>query len=161
MKYYTASKSRSQGREFYSIIFRHPVIKDSKGRSGLRIRRGLSTSDIKEADNLVNQMNDLLRNEKLWNLESRPTAEKLYSHIIVNAFYDALELLKDVPFIIAYESGLCKGWNIIYSTDTRLALKKFKKIEPYIYKLCRDYGIIHIAKVDINENIKFRRKEKI
>lgn len=69
MIYYKASKSRSQGREFYSIIFRHPVKKDSTGKSGLRVRRGLGTSDPKEADKLVNQMNELLRENLLWNIE--------------------------------------------------------------------------------------------
>ena len=57
VRYYTASKSRSQGRRFYSIIFRHPIRKDSGGKSGLRIRRGLGTSNHKRADELVTEMN--------------------------------------------------------------------------------------------------------
>lgn len=147
MKYYTANKSRSQGRKFYSIIFRHPVIKDSKGISGLRVRRGLNTSNRKKADNLVNQMNDLLRNEELWHIDAKSNAEKLYNPLIVNAFYDTLELQKEVPFIIAYKSGLGKGWDIIDAIDTKNALKKFKEQEPDIYKLCKSpYGIIHVAR---------------
>ena len=91
MKSYTASKSRTQGRESYSIIFRHPVRKDSKGKTGLRIRRGLGTSDSDEADKLVDQMNKLLNNESLWNLNAKPLAERLYDPIIITAFYDSLE----------------------------------------------------------------------
>ncbi len=59
---YTANLSRTQGRESWSIIFRHPRRKDSKGREGLRIRRGLGTSDQNKAKKLVDQMNELLGN---------------------------------------------------------------------------------------------------
>ena len=147
MKYYTANKSRSQGRESYSIIFRHPVKKDSTGKSGLRIRRGLNTSDPKEADKLVNQMNDLLRDKILWNIDARPTAAKLYDSLIISAFYDILERQNE-PFIIVYESELGKGWKLIDAISAKDALEKFKEIEPDIYKLCQSYGIVHIAKVE-------------
>ena len=147
MRYYKASKSRSQGREFFSIIFRHPVKKDSTGKSGLRIRRGLGTSDPKEADKLVGQMNELLRENLLWNIDARHIAEKLYDPMIISAFYDVLEKPAVVPFIIAYGSGLGKGWDIIGAVDAKDALKKFKEKEPDIYKLCQSpYGTIHIAK---------------
>jgi signal recognition particle receptor subunit beta len=91
MKSYTANKSRTQGRESYSIIFRHPVRKDSKGKTGLRIRRGLGTSDSDEAEKLVDQMNELLNNESLWNLNAKPLAKRLYDPLIITAFYDSLE----------------------------------------------------------------------
>ena len=147
MRYYKANKSRSQGREFYSIIFRHPVRKDSIGKSGLRIRRGLNTSDSKKADELVNQMNELLKENLFWNIDAKHIAEKLYDPIIISAFYDILEVPMEMPFIITYESGLGKGWDIINAIDVKTALKKFKEREPDIYKLCRSpYGIIHIAK---------------
>lgn len=147
MRYYRASKSRSQGREFYSIIFRHPVKKDSTGKSGLRVRRGLGTSDPKEADKLVGQMNELLKEDLLWNIDARHIAEKLYDPLIISAFYDVLEKQETVPFIIVYESGLGKGWDIIGAIDAKDALEKFKEKEPDIYKLCQSpYGTIHIAK---------------
>lgn len=91
MKHYTASKSKTQEREFWSIILRHPLRKDSKGRDGLRIRRGLGTSDSNEADKLVSQMNELLENESLWNLSAKPLAERRYHPIIIKAFYDSIE----------------------------------------------------------------------
>ena len=90
MKIYKASKSTTKGRKSWAMIFRHPVRKDLKG-IGLRIRRGLGTSDPKVADELVADMNDLLANESLWNLDAKPQAEKLYNQIIVKAFYDSLE----------------------------------------------------------------------
>lgn len=151
MGYYVASKSRSQGREFYSIIFRHPVKKDSKGKSGLRIRRGLGTSDPKEADELISQMNELLKENLLWKIDAKHVAEKLYDPIVVSAFYSVLEKPIVMKFIIAYESGLGKGWDVINAVDTKDALKKFKEKEPLIFKLCQaPYGSIHIAK---EENI--------
>ncbi len=146
MKTYTANKCRSKGRKFYTIIFRHPVRKDSGGRSGLRIRRGLGTPNPKVADMLVNQMNELLSNSTLWNLESKPIAEKLYDQVIISAFYEPLETISE-SYIIVYESGLGKGWNVIEAIDAKDALKKFEGIEPDIYKLCQyPYGKIRVAK---------------
>lgn len=149
MRYYTANKGRYQGRKAYSIIFRHPVINDSKGARGLRVRRGLSTANAKMADILVGQMNDLLKNEFLWNLDARHTAEKLYNPIIIAAFYEPLEKLKEISFIIVYESGLGKGWDIIKAINAKDALKRFKELEPDIYRLCRHpYGKIYLGKME-------------
>jgi hypothetical protein len=146
MKYYTASKSRSQGRTFYSIIFRHPMRKDSTKRSGLRIRKGLGTSNPEDADKLVDQMNEILGDSTFWNIGARSTAEKLYDSIIVSAFYDVLDK-KAEKFIVAYESGLGKGWDVVDAIDAKDALKKFEKIEPDICKLCQyPYGEIRVAK---------------
>ena len=147
MRYYRASKSRSQGREFYSIIFRHPVRKDLTGKSGLRIRRGLNTSDSKKADELVNQMGELLKENLFWNIDAKHIAEKLYDPIVVSAFYDILKIPEKASFVIAYESGLGKGWDIIDAIDAKEALEKFKEREPDIYKLCHSpYGTIHISR---------------
>lgn len=148
MRYYTATKSRSQGRESYSIIFRHPVRKDSTGKSGLRIRRGLGTSDPEEADRLVSQMNDLLKEHLFWNIDLKYIAARLYDPIIVSAFYDVLEKPIMAPFVIVYESGLGKGWDIIDATDAKDALNKFKEKELDIYKLCQyPHGILHVASI--------------
>lgn len=149
MKCYTANKSRSQGRSFYSIIFRHPVRKDSSKKSGLRIRRGLGTDDPKKADRLIGQMNEILSNDIFWNIDARHVAEKLYDSIIVSAFYDVLDETTE-KFIIVYESGLGKGWDIIDAIDAKNALKKFEEMEPDIYKLCRHpYGKIHVAREEL------------
>lgn len=55
-KFYTASKSRNQGRDAWSVIFRHPVRFDtSTAKPGRRIRRGLGTTDEVEAGRLVEE----------------------------------------------------------------------------------------------------------
>ena len=56
---YTASKTRSN-RPGWSIGFRHPLRKDASGRTGLKMRRGLGTSDEAEADAMVAEMNVIL-----------------------------------------------------------------------------------------------------
>ena len=91
MKEYKATISPNQSRKSLSMIFRHPLRKDLKGKVGLRIRRGLNTSDLNEAEKLVAQMNDLLKNDSLWNLSAKELAGKRYDPIIVSAFYDSLE----------------------------------------------------------------------
>lgn len=149
MKYYTASKSRSQGRKFYSIIFRHPVVKDSKGKSGLRVRRGLNTENPKVAEKLVFQMNDILKNEYFWDKEAKLEAEELFDPIIIAAFYEPFDRSREIQFIIAYESELGKGWSILYAINAKDALKKFEEINPDIYKFCQiPYGKLYIGKME-------------
>lgn len=89
--FYRASLSKSSGREGWSIIFRHPVRPDrSTGKPGLRVRRGLSTSDEKEGERLVAQMNGILGDRSLWEVSARPLAEKRYEPLIVDIFYDQI-----------------------------------------------------------------------
>src|SRR2546428_5980026 len=58
---YTASLSKSQGREGWSVIFRHPVRLDpATGKPGRRVRRGLGTRGVEEAKGLVAELNELL-----------------------------------------------------------------------------------------------------
>lgn len=91
---YTASKARGKGRESWSIVFRHPVKNDQYGKSGLRVRRGLGTTDEDRADLLVRQMNEILSDETMWNVASKQRASLKYDEKIVSAFYDALEIKK-------------------------------------------------------------------
>ncbi|MDR0528070.1 MAG: hypothetical protein LBG69_00405 [Zoogloeaceae bacterium] len=50
-KRHEAGLSRSQGRNAWAVIFRHPVRIDSNtGKPGLRVRQGLGTSDEAEAN---------------------------------------------------------------------------------------------------------------
>ena len=58
---YTASKSRTQGRNAWTLTFRHPVCRDNEGRPGVKIRRGLGTSDESIADSLVAEMKHTAR----------------------------------------------------------------------------------------------------
>jgi len=88
---YTASKVKGVGRHSWSIVFRHPVRKDPTGKVGLRIRRGLGTTDENEAQRLVDQMNEILSDSSLWDLSAKPLALLRYDEKIVAAFYDYLE----------------------------------------------------------------------
>ena len=87
---YTASKSRTN-RPGWSISFRHPLRNDARGKPGLKIRRGLSTENETEADQLVAEMNIILSDRSWWNSTKRPEAERHFSKVIVNAFYDAIQ----------------------------------------------------------------------
>ena len=87
-KPYKASLSRTQGRQSYSIIFRHPVRKDpNTGKPGRRVRAGLGTKDEIEASQLVNQMNELLANSDFWTIGAQATARGRFDTRIVDIFF--------------------------------------------------------------------------
>ena len=87
-KPYKASLSRTQGRQSYSIIFRHPVRKDpNTGKPGRRVRAGLGTKDETEASQLVNQMNELLANSDFWTIGAQATARGRFDTRIVDIFF--------------------------------------------------------------------------
>ena len=88
---YTASKSRTQGRSGWTVSYRHPLCHDEAGRAGVKVRRGLGTSDVGEADALVAQMNELLGDESYWNVTERARAEQRFDHVVVRAFYEPME----------------------------------------------------------------------
>lgn len=95
MRYYTASKSRNQGRESWSAIFRHPARIDlATGKTGRRVRRGLGTSDEAEATLLVDQLNQILSTPELWEVTARPVALGRFDGRVVDIFYDGLEAIE-------------------------------------------------------------------
>jgi hypothetical protein len=87
---FTASKSRSN-RPGWSVTFRHPVRNDSRGERGLKVRRGLGTSDDAEADRMVTQLNELLHDQSWWNGDRRQDAEVRFDPVVVSAFFDGIE----------------------------------------------------------------------
>jgi hypothetical protein len=89
--HYTASKSKSQNRAGWSLSFRHPLRNDTRGKPGLKMRRGLGTDDAAAADQLVDEMNTILGDESWWNAARRHEAERQFSKIIVDAFYDEIQ----------------------------------------------------------------------
>lgn len=90
-KRYTASLSRSQGRAGWSIIFRHPVRRDgSTGQPGLRVRRGLGTRDDQEAEQLKEQLDELLADSRYREPTARAEAERRFDPRIVDIFFDKL-----------------------------------------------------------------------
>jgi hypothetical protein len=93
VKFYTASKSRNQGRESWSVIFRHPARIDlATGKTGRRVRRGLGTSDDNEASLLVDQLNQLLSTPDLWEVTARPGASGRFDARVVDIFYEGMEV---------------------------------------------------------------------
>jgi len=99
-KPYVASLSRSQDREGWSVIFRHPVLKDRvTGRPGRRVRRGLGTRDQKRAEELVSQLNTILKEPEFWDGSARLRAESQFDAGIVEIFFDEL-----VPELADYHS---------------------------------------------------------
>ncbi|MFF0372064.1 hypothetical protein [Micromonospora sp. NPDC005087] len=95
MKFYTATKSRNQGRESWSVIFRHPSRLDmGTGKPGRRVRRGLGTTDAVEAARMVEQLNEILRTPNLWELTARVSAEVRFDARIVEIFYEGLEAVE-------------------------------------------------------------------
>lgn len=95
---YTASKSQAQGRPGWTISFRHPLRSDTKGKPGLKMRRGLDTRDEVEADNLVAQMNAILSDPTWWNALKRAEAERAFDQRIVAAFFDEIQAGKTDPW---------------------------------------------------------------
>lgn len=90
-RYYTARKIKPVNRESWIIEFRHPLLKDSKGKIGKKIRRGLGTTNADKAESLVQQMNILLEDESYWSPAAKQKAKSSFDEGIVNAFYDEIE----------------------------------------------------------------------
>ena len=89
-KIYTATKTRSN-RRGWSVTFRHPRRRDARGKVGLKVRRGLGTSDDVKADEMVEQLNQLLSDQSWWTLDRRTEADQLFGTIVVKAFFDGME----------------------------------------------------------------------
>ena len=88
---FSATKTRS-GRPGWSVIFRHPLRRDGRGKPGLKIRRGLNTTDDQEADELVAQLQRLLSDRGWWSADRRADAEReAFAPQIVSAFFDGIE----------------------------------------------------------------------
>lgn len=91
---YIASKTRAN-RPGWSIGFRHPLRTDSKGRPGLKMRRGLGTTSESEAEVMVAEMNEILGDQSWWNASKRKEAELRFSKAVIDAFYDEIQAGKD------------------------------------------------------------------
>lgn len=85
---YSASLSQSQGRSGYSIIFRHPVRRDeTTGKLGIRVRRGLGTRDKTEAEQLRDELNQILADPKYRNPAARADAEQRFDARVVDIYF--------------------------------------------------------------------------
>ena len=64
------------------------------------MRRGLGTDNAVEADRLVDQMNELLRDPSWWNLARRKDAELKFAPAVVAAFFDDLQAGTEDPYLL-------------------------------------------------------------
>lgn len=83
------------GKNSYVLSFRHPVIKDSNGH-GKKIQRGAGTTDEQEALKLVNQLQELINDDKWHAAAKRVEAADKFDRIVVEAFYDCMPNVVDV-----------------------------------------------------------------
>lgn len=87
---YKASKTRSN-RPGWSVTFNHPRRRDPRGKFGLKVRRGLRTTEDGRADQLVAQLNEILADPSWWSIDRRFEALQRFDAIIVSAFFDGIE----------------------------------------------------------------------
>lgn len=73
------------------MSFRHPLKFDGEGKPGRKVRKSLGTTDDTEADARVQQLNELLSDEKFWSLAARPEAEQRFQETVVEIFYDGIQ----------------------------------------------------------------------
>ena len=88
---YTASKSPTKDGTGWVISFRHPLRKDPRGKHGLKVRRGLGTSNESQAQALTDEMNILLGDTSWHTIARRAEAERRFNPAIVRAFFDDIE----------------------------------------------------------------------
>ena len=87
-RHYSASLSQSQGRTGYSVIFRHPTRVDAgTGKPGLRVRRGLGTRELSEAERLLDELNKLLSDPRYHEPTARAEAERRFDSRVIDIFF--------------------------------------------------------------------------
>ena len=89
-KSFIAGKTRAN-RPGWSVTFRHPLRTDSRGKPGLKIRKGLGTSDDLEADTMVGQLNTLLADRSWWSIDRKTDAENHFNPKVVKIFFEGIE----------------------------------------------------------------------
>lgn len=89
--HYTAAAKRNPGRKAWLVEFRHPLKNDASNKPGKKTRKGLGTEDEAVASRLVEELNDLLRNEALWSLGARAEAARVYDPRVIDIFYSEVE----------------------------------------------------------------------
>ena len=88
---YSASLSQSQGRSGYSIIFRHPTrLDETTGKPGIRVRRGLGTRDKAEAEQLRDELNQLLADPRYRDPATKAEAEQRFDPRVVDIYFDKM-----------------------------------------------------------------------
>ena len=88
---YTARKQKSEGRNYFSVAFRHPM-KQEQGRPGRQICRGMKTDNEARADAVVAGLNELLAATDLHSLAGEEEARRRgFDPQVIEIFYEGLE----------------------------------------------------------------------
>ncbi|MBZ0202266.1 MAG: hypothetical protein K8I03_04535 [Ignavibacteria bacterium] len=87
---YQATISKNKNKEGLSMIFRHPLKTGPDGKPGRRVRKGLGTQNLVEAQKFIDEMNILLQNELYWAPTMRGKAAAELNKLVVDAFYEGL-----------------------------------------------------------------------
>lgn len=90
MEDYKAKYMKAANRKSYTITFRHPMVKDEGKNYGIKVHRGLGTTDETIAIELTAEMNTLLGDDSWWNKQKRMEAYQRFNEKIVDAFYDPM-----------------------------------------------------------------------
>ncbi|HEY0693861.1 MAG TPA: hypothetical protein VGD71_33055, partial [Kribbella sp.] len=70
----------------------------TSGKPGRRVRRGLGTTEETEATRLVEELNEILRTEELWEPAARASAAGRFDPRVIDIFYEGLEATRiDFP----------------------------------------------------------------
>ena len=94
--------SLSRGRSGWCVIYYHPIARTDNGKSK-RVRRGLGTSDEKQAQALVDQLNEILDDKSMWNPASRERAAVKFDSRVVAAFFVPMQPESHDPWAIRDE----------------------------------------------------------
>ena len=82
----TASKPNNCAN--YIVQFRHPCLK--QGNVHLKVRKSLQTSDREEAENLANQLTELLNTPALWDMNKWQIVKQRYGRLIADIFFSPM-----------------------------------------------------------------------
>lgn len=80
-----------KGKKGYTVNFRHSVVKDKDGKYGLKVHRGLGTTDPAEAQRLAGELERILSDSYWADSSKRTEAYGHFSEVVVDAYYDPLE----------------------------------------------------------------------
>jgi len=80
-----------KGKKGYTVNFRHSVVKDKNGKYGLKVHRGLGTTDAAEAKRLAEELERILSDSYWADSSKRAEAYRHFSEVVVDAYYDPLE----------------------------------------------------------------------
>jgi hypothetical protein len=87
---YKASKVRAKEGATWVLTFRHPLKSDPRGKPGRKMRRSAGTTDEARAEELREQLNNLLSDESWFSADRQSAAAEVFDEVVVRAFFEDL-----------------------------------------------------------------------